>query len=109
MSDDTRSSPKAPTEMKWKSYAERKAAEEKIRNERNRKTHQEYRLPPVPPPSQRKSSIPDPVPSAGDGFPTRDQEPVRIPLGRKIQGEYADVISLHDRKKHSAPSKGEED
>lgn len=94
--------PKLPV---YRTYAERKEAEEKIRKERNKQTHREYKLPPVPAPGKGKhdkyqarpgGTVPDPVPSAGDGFPTRDMEPVKLPVVRREpKGEFADVISIH--------------
>lgn len=92
MADHVPPPPKPPV---YKTYAERKAAEEKIRNDRNKQTHREYRLPPVPAPGKRKGyDLKDPVPSAG-GTPTRDMEPVKLPLARKQDnGQFADVIPL---------------
>lgn len=92
MSSDYRSPPPKPPV--YRTYAERKAAEEKIRAERNRQIHREYRLPPKPAPGKGTFDKPrDPIPSAG-GVPTRDMTPVRIPLKRKIEGEFADVIPI---------------
>ena len=99
MGEYTPPPPKPPRPPAYKSYAERKAAEEKIRANANKQTHQDYKLPPVPPPGKHEGyrPRPDPIPSA-DGTPTRDMEPVKIPLKRKIQGEYADVLPFTRKK-----------
>lgn len=87
--------PKPPV---YKTYAERKQAEEKIRAERNKQTHREYRLPPKPPvPGKgkgydRSTKYEDPIPSA-DGTPTRDMEPVKLPVGKR-EPHVADVIPM---------------
>lgn len=88
--------PPPPKPPVYKTYAERAAAEKKIRDESNRKTHQEYRLLPVPAPGKTRRHDPkDPVPSAG-GIPTRDMEPIKLPLRkREDRGKFADIISIN--------------
>lgn len=89
MADHVPPPPKPPV---YKTYAERKAAEDKIRNDRNKQTHREYRLPPVPAPGTGKRK--PPIPDTG-GIPTRDMEPVKLPLAKKQDnGQFADVIPL---------------
>lgn len=95
--------PKPPT---FRTYEERKAAEERHRADKNKQTHREYRLPPVPPPGkgkhdkyQPRPTPRDPVPSAG-GIPTRDMEPVKLPVAKKQDnGQFADVIPFTRDKK----------
>lgn len=77
------------TPPRYRTYEERRAAQEKIRRELNQRTHREYRLPVPKPP---------PLPDTG-GKPTRDMPPVQLKLRKREEGEVADVISLHDRRR----------
>lgn len=93
MGDHVPPPPKPPV---YRTYAERKAAEEKIRNAANRQTHNDYKLPPVPAPGRTKQKQPmgrsafdEPLP------PTRDMEPVKLPLAKKQENnQFADIISI---------------
>lgn len=89
MADHVPPPPKPPV---YRTYAERKAAEDKIRTDRNKQTHREYRLPPVPAPGKNKPK--PPIPDTG-GVPTRDMAPVQLPLRkREDNGQFADVIPI---------------